>query len=239
MRERHLIIEAIKLLRELQGIKQIDLVNALGITKSAYSQFEAGKASLSQENILAACELLGINKEWIEGKSDIFLYSNDILYLKAKNKEKLHKFMIYSKNVSYLHVVKPETFAKYLLSKVFLQEFVVTFARFENETYCVILTPTLRSSNDFYDYFESMYKTLETVNIPYSYCFLENFEDKKEILTKVETRTITKEDIMRLYSLANVATMNVSLSAEEKELILKLREKKKSPKDVLSLFEKL
>ncbi|MCS7232294.1 MAG: hypothetical protein RMJ67_09185 [Elusimicrobiota bacterium] len=197
------------------------------MTKGAYSLFELGQASLSYENILAICELLGINDMWIKGESDIFLYSNDILYLKAKNKEMLHRFMMFASKANYLHIIKSEV--EYLqanISKILRDEYVVTFLRFENETYCVLLTPNLRTRQDFHDYFEKAYENLEKLHIQYSFCFLENFETKKEILAKIEKRMITKADIERLYNLADIANMNLSLSVEEKNLILKLREKK-------------
>lgn len=224
MRERHLIADAIKLMRELQQIKQAQLAAAIGITKGALSLFESSKTSISYSNILALCEFLGINKEWINGNSEIFLDSSDVLYLYAKNKEMVHKFMSFCKGCSFLHIIIPDTVTKWLISKVLLQEYVVTVVKFENNTFCILKTPSLKSSNDFYTYFESMYKVLEQANISFSYCFLENFADKKRVLKDIETKKITKEELNKLFALAALISTNISLSVDEKRLILKLRE---------------
>lgn len=103
-----LLAEVIKLIRELSGVKQVEIANTLGITKSAYNQFESIRATLSIKNIYAICELLGINHEWLTGDSDILLYSRDVLFFVVKNKQQLHKLIPLLKHCSYLHIIIPD-----------------------------------------------------------------------------------------------------------------------------------
>lgn len=238
MRDKFVVVEVIKLVRESFGIRQVEIAKALGITKSAYNQFESMKASLSSENIYAICELLKINHDWLTESSDVILDSREVLFFNVKNKQQLHKLMTLFRNCSYLHIVIPDTTLKYFVSKMFLKEFVITVAKLPNDTLCVLRTPLLRSSSDFYDYYESMYKILETANIPFSYFFLDNFETKQEILKKIDNKEISKDELLNLYDLASTVAINISLSPEEKELILKLRKMKKSPKEILVNLEK-
>lgn len=239
MRNRVVLVKTIKLIRELSGVKQVEIANALGVTKSAYNQFESMKATLNINNIYAICELLGINHEWLTENSDIVLSSHDVLFFQIENKQQLHKLMLLLKYGSYLYIIIPDITVKYLPSKVPLKEFVITIAKLPNDTFCIIRTPFLRSSSDFFDYYQSMYKTVETANIPFSYFFLENFETKQEVLRKINNREISREELSGLYNLASVVGVNISLSPEEKELILKLREMKKSPREILvNLVEK-
>jgi len=234
MRDKVLVVETIKLMRGLLRIKQADIANFLKITRSAYNQFESMRASLSIDNIYAICEFLKINKDWLDDNSDIFLKSRDILFLEAKTKEVVHKFLATAKKCSYLHIFIPDTTVRYLVSKILLKELVITVIHFENDTFCILRTPALRSTNDFYDYFESMYKVLEDVNIPFSYSFLENFERKKEILEKINDKKVTIDDLKDLYSLSKAA--KISLSLEEKELIQLLREHKISATHVKNII---
>ncbi|MEM3580388.1 MAG: helix-turn-helix transcriptional regulator, partial [Candidatus Bathyarchaeia archaeon] len=53
LRNKFLIVETIKLVRELQKIKQIEIARAINVTKSAYSQFESGRASLSIKKLVS------------------------------------------------------------------------------------------------------------------------------------------------------------------------------------------
>lgn len=223
IKTRTIVTETIKMMRELLGIKQTELANLIGITRSAYNQFEFMRASLSIENVYSICEALKINKDWLEDKSEIFLKSMDVLYLQSKNKDLIHKFLATARRCSYLHIIIPDTVLLYLVKRVFWGEYIITIVYFENNTVCVLKTPGLKAANDFYEYYESMYAVLEKAGIPFSYAFIENFENKKQILEKIETKTVTKEELISLFELINAANINISLSVEEKELILRLR----------------
>jgi len=218
------IVEAIITLRELQGIKQSEIAVKLGISRSALNQFEKKKATLSKENILALAEILNLNSDWIANKSDVLLKGNDVIFMKAKHSQIFQKFMFYAKNVEYLCIFKPDTTLKYFVSKIVRESIFVIAVRFKNDTYCIINVDNfIKSVNDFYVYFESMFEKLSFVGIKASYVILEEFENKKEILKKIEEKTIMKEEIKNLYEIANTLNVNLSLSGEEKHLILWLR----------------
>lgn len=218
------IADIFKAMRELLCIKQKDLAKEIGITKGALSLFESMKATINEEKIFKIAEILHINPAWIKSESEVFLKSDEILYLTAKKEEPLLTFQRYANDCFYLHIFKtPHPLHSFTPKYLLKQEFVVTVGKV-GDVFCIIRTPDLKSSEDFNRYF--MYKALSDINIHASYFILENFENKKEILEKIENKMITKEELLWLYKLAKVATAEISLSIEEKELILALRLKK-------------
>jgi|GEM_PF-991964 len=213
-----------KAMRELLGFKQEEIAKKIGIGRSALSLFEAMKSTISKEKVFKIAEILHINPDWLKGESNFLLKSDGILYLTAKEEKPLLTFQRYANDCLYLHIFKtPHPLHSFTPKYLLKQEFVVTVGKV-GDVFCIIRTPDLKSSEDFNRYF--MYKALSDLNIHASYFVLENFENKKEILEKIENKAITKEELLRLYRLAKVTTAEISLSTEEKDLILALRLKK-------------
>jgi len=228
------IVDAIVTIREMRNIKQATIAEMLNITRSALNQFEKKKAKISRENILALCEVLNINKNYFESFDESFLESNDVLYLKAKHRDHLYKFMLYAKNVDYLCVFVPDTVIKYYYTRFVGETLFIVIVRFKNNTLCVLdVNNLVKSINDFAVHFESMFEKLKLANIKASYTVIEQFDNKKEILNKIKQKTITKKEILILFEKAEVANVNLSLSVEEKQLLVYMRNNNISALDVL------
>lgn len=222
-REVHQIIDLFKAMRELLGFKQEEIAKKIGIGRSALSLFEAMKSTISKEKVFKIAEILHINPDWLRGESEVFLKSDEILYLVAKKAKPLWTFTIAARNCFYLHIFKIDTPLHYIASKYLLrQELVVTVAKVGN-VFCVIRTPNVKSINDFDRYY--MHQAQSTMHMPAAAFYLERFENKKEMLEKIKNKNVTKEELEYLFRLARVSTIaNLSLSVEEKDLILTLRE---------------
>lgn len=67
----------LKELRKSLNLTQKQFGDVLGITNSAISDIEKGKASLTDRNISLICEKLNVNEEWLRyGKGDIYRFDD-------------------------------------------------------------------------------------------------------------------------------------------------------------------
>lgn len=75
---------------ELRNMKQVDLINATGIKKSALSQYVSGKILPRQNNIYKLALALNVNEAWLMGYDvDIKRNSEDEKKIKLPIRERL------------------------------------------------------------------------------------------------------------------------------------------------------
>jgi len=69
-----------KIVRTLQGIKQTNVANQIGITQQAIALFESGKSTLSNKTVSKIATLLNLNTAFlIDKSSNPFLSSNNLI----------------------------------------------------------------------------------------------------------------------------------------------------------------
>lgn len=89
---------------ELRNMKQIDLINATGIKKSALSQYVSGKILPRQNNIYKLALALNVNEAWLMGYDvDIKRNSEDEKIKKIPIKERLQLEELMKQNAMFFN----------------------------------------------------------------------------------------------------------------------------------------
>lgn len=89
---------------ELRNMKQIDLINATGIKKSALSQYVSGKILPRQNNIYKLALALNVNEAWLMGYDvDIKRNSEDEKIKKISIKERLQLEELMKQNAMFFN----------------------------------------------------------------------------------------------------------------------------------------
>lgn len=69
-----LLLDGVKRIRQLikdKNLKQIDLVDALGVSKKTVTQWLQGSSIPSAQNLMELAKILGVSERWVfEGKDD-------------------------------------------------------------------------------------------------------------------------------------------------------------------------
>lgn len=89
---------------ELRNMKQVDLINATGIKKSALSQYVSGKILPRQNNIYKLAKALNVNEAWLMGYDvDIKRNSEDEKTTKLPIRERLQLEELMQQNAMFFN----------------------------------------------------------------------------------------------------------------------------------------
>lgn len=77
--------ERVKGLRKALGLSGEKFGERLGVTRSAISDIERGRNSLSEGNILSICREFNVNEEWLR-------YGNGEMFIETKSDNELFKW---------------------------------------------------------------------------------------------------------------------------------------------------
>ena len=63
--------EKLKILREQKGVSQKDVAKAIGLTTSAYSNYEQGTREPSIQIIIKLCKFFNVTSDYLLGLADL------------------------------------------------------------------------------------------------------------------------------------------------------------------------
>lgn len=66
-----MIGQRLKLLREERGLKQIDIANMLGVSRTTYTQYETGKSEPDLATVAKLADYFNVTIDYLLGKTDI------------------------------------------------------------------------------------------------------------------------------------------------------------------------
>lgn len=224
------IVNAVSVVRKLLNMRQEDVAQKINITRSAVNQFERRKTTLSEKTIFALLKTLHINKDWALGNSDTLLESKEILYMSCKRHELLQNFIMQLKSADYLcipHFSKKEN-----------RQLFELIVKLPNNTVCVVNVDRIsRTNKDFCGLFKDMFEKINK-NVQSSCVIMNDFDYNEEIISRIRDKTITINDIEKLYEKLIVMNMDFSLTVSEKEMIIYLRKHNVSLEKFYQCFTK-
>jgi len=236
MKKELALVEIIRIFRKAQRYSQTEVANMLNISKQAYNAFEKMKATISEEKIALLCNKLGINVDFFSDRSKYLLDCGDsIKYFKFEDKMDLAKTMIFLNECEYVCIFLPEGTLKYFISKTLRRDIFIIFVKQKN-SYCVFEVPFIKSVDDFSLHFVSMFRKLNLINVAASYYILEDFDYKEEFVYKAKMKLLTKEDCEKIFSKEYLQRTELSLTTEEKKLIMTVREKNINVSELIKIL---
>lgn len=89
--------------KQLTNLNQDAMADALGISRSAYAQYETGRTPIQSRHLIIFCELTGVSASWLlSGKGEMILKDNPIIAalddLDEKQMDELESYIDYLKS---------------------------------------------------------------------------------------------------------------------------------------------
>jgi len=234
------VYQLFKIARELQGIKQTELANFVGIKQQSIVPFEKGKASLSHHTLCKMASFININEAFLNGDSSNPFESDKLIKMRLSDRllGGIDYTIIYflcerDEKLDFVLLVAPLKIYKTLLSRTVLENPVFAIAMKDNDDNYFIFK---RKSND--PLFGERELQIETKEIAEKhnheiYFRMQKIDEK--LTEKIKKWSVEKEDITAFFS----PTENTTNTEIEREIIKKIREKTDGYSKVLKYLEKL
>ncbi|HNQ62752.1 MAG TPA: helix-turn-helix transcriptional regulator [Syntrophorhabdaceae bacterium] len=228
-----------KIARELQGIKQTELANFVGIKQQSIVPFENGKASLSHQTLCKMASFININEAFLSGDSPN-PFSSDKL-IKMKLPDRLLGGVDYT-IIYFLSEKNEELDVVFLVAPLMVYERLLSRTALENPVFAI----AIKDKDDNYFLFKRKSSDpligerelqIETKAIAEKNNHHISFRIHKideKLYEKIKKWSVENDDIKIFFS----TNENKILTEKEWEIIQRIR-KKKAEVEVSKLLDKL
>lgn len=240
------IAELFRKAREAKGLKQSEIADQCGISRSALARFETGSLRLAEETLLQIAPLLNIDPEFLRGNAKIpFKNQNAELIKFLVDKYHVNTDMLLATILARCDILE----IYYLSPPLTIVDRIRHLNVAANPTYALLLSDEAgnvylfrcKSPKDFLAWDDSLSSWYsEQRRLTGKSGHFEMRIISKELFEKIrDWQGVSKADFEFLFSQKseNLIYKGIALSEEEKKLILFIRDQHLSPEDAIQKLQ--
>ncbi len=240
------IFELFRRAREAKGLKQSEIADQCGISRSALARFETGSLRLAEETLLLIAPLLDIDPEFLRGNARIpFKSPTGSLIKFLVDKYRVNSDVLLSRLIALSDVLE----VYYLYPPLTIVDRIRHLNVASNPTYALLMKDEAgnvylfrcKSPKDFLAWDESISSWMsEQRRMAGKSGHFEPLIISKELFEKIrDWQGIDKEDFDAVFSqkTENLIYKGIALSEAEKKLILFIRDQHLDPEETIQKLQ--